>query len=459
MKTYIFTRKTDIPAPAADVFDWHARAGAIKRLSPPWSPLKVIHKTPGVDTGTQVKLKIKTGPIFSPWDAVHTACEPGRMFRDTQLKGPFHSWNHTHRFIPLGEGRSTLEDHIEFTLPFPFSDIKPANDFIKHDLGRIFRYRHAVTLRDMILHRSGKIKGSLKIAVTGASGLIGSRLVPFLSTGGHQVFTLVRRKPVPENNEIFWDPEKQIIDKDALEGVDVVIHLAGENIGEVRWTDDIKNRLLQSRVMGTTLLSKTLASLNHPPSALLCASAIGYYGDTGSKSFDESGPKGDQYISDMCAQWEMSCDPARQKGIRTVNMRIGVVYSPEGGALSKLLPLFHLGLGARIGSGKQSISWISTEDVLHSIHHLIAKETVSGPVNLVSPEPVSNLEFTNTLADLLKRPAFLRIPESLIRTRFSQMGEEILLSGADIRPGRLLDSGYTFIHKDLRSALSEVLGV
>jgi uncharacterized protein (TIGR01777 family) len=458
MKTYTFTRQSTIDAPAEYVFNWHARIGAIKRLSPPWSPLKIISKTPGVSTGTQVKLKIKTGPVFSSWDALHTACEDGRMFRDTQIKGPFRSWNHTHRFTPSDSG-SILEDSIEFCLPFPVSHSNLAHDFIKKDLERIFRYRHTVTKRDLPLHLSGKIQQPLKIAITGASGLIGSRLAPFFSTGGHQVFTLVRRTQKPENNEIFWDPEKGLIDKNALEGFDVVIHLAGENIGEVQWTDAIKARLTQSRVKGTTLLSETLAGLDCPPSVFLCASAIGYYGDTGGATVDESGAMGDQYISDMCHKWEQSCQAAKDKGIRTVNMRIGVVYSPEGGALSKLLFMFRAGLGASIGNGKQAISWISIEDVLHAIHHLIASPLVHGPVNLVSPLPVTNLDFTRTLASLLKRPAWFKIPETVIRARFGQMGEEILLSGANIHPGTLLDSGYSFIHQDLASALTEVLGV
>jgi uncharacterized protein (TIGR01777 family) len=335
----------------------------------------------------------------------------------------------------------------------------PANEFIKKDLERIFQYRHAVTARDMVLHLSGKFQRPLRIAVTGASGLIGSRLVPFFSTGGHDVYTLVRRKANPDNQEIFWDPEKGLIDKAALEGFDVMIHLAGENIGEVKWTDEIKKRLIMSRVKGTTLLAETMAVLNQPPHVFLCASAIGFYGDTKDRLVDETGPMGDQYISDMCRQWEDSCKAAEDKGIRTVNMRIGVVYSPEGGALSKLQFMFKAGLGARIGQGRQSISWISIEDVLHAMHHLISTPGISGPVNLVSPTPVSNKEFTQTLAGILKRPAFLSIPESLIKARFGQMGDEILLASARVKPAKLLDSGYSFIHRDLTSALKEVLGI
>lgn len=458
MTLQTFIKRSNIKAPAEDVFEWHARKGAIRRLSPPWAPLKIISKTPGVDTGTQVKLKIKTGPIFSSWDAVHTACEPGRMFRDTQIKGPFKSWNHTHRFFPAGE-TSSLEDRIDFAMPFPASHSRLINNYIRKDLERIFTYRHTITQRDLALHHEKKIPRPLKIAITGASGLIGSSLAPFLSTGGHDVYTLVRRKPDTENQELFWDPDKGILDPKDMEGMDVVIHLAGENIGEVRWTESIKTRLTESRVKGTTLLAKTIAGLDHPPHVFLCASAIGYYGETQDTTVDESATAGSQYISHMCQAWEQACEPAIQGGIRTINMRIGVVYSPEGGALSKLLPLFKMGLGSAMGSGEQMISWISMEDTLYAIHHLITEPTIHGPVNLVSPTPVSNRNLTRTLAKKLNRPALLRIPESVIRSRFGQMGEEILLSSARIHPSILLNSGYTFIHPEIGPALGEVLGV
>ena len=458
MKPQRYVRRSEIPAPAEDVFNWHAREGAIKRLSPPWAPLKIISKTPGVDTGTQVKLKIKTGPVFSSWDAVHTACEPGRMFRDTQVKGPFRAWNHTHRFIPSGS-HSIMEDSVEFAMPFPLDRWHVINTFIRNDLDRIFRYRHIVTRRDLELHSSGKIPKPLKIAISGASGLIGAHLAPFLTTGGHQVFNLVRRQPVSGKQEIFWDPENGVLSGKDLEGFDVVIHLAGENIGEVRWTEDIKKRLTRSRVKGTRLLSETLAGLENPPSVFLCASAIGYYGDTGGRTADETDGPGDQFISALCQAWEEACEPAARSGIRTVNMRIGVVLSPEGGALSKVLPLFKAGLCATMGSGHQHVSWISLEDTLYAIHHLMADSRLQGPVNLVSPFPVTNREYTLKLAGLLKRPALFRIPESLIRTRFGQMGEEILLSGACISPSRLLQSGYSFLHPDITSALTEVLGI
>lgn len=458
MTPQTFIKQTPIAAPAEDVFDWHAREGAIRRLSPPWSPLIILSKTPGVDTGTQVRLKIKTGPVFSAWDAVHTACEPGRMFRDTQIRGPFASWNHTHRFIPDGD-TSILEDHIAFALPAPASWINPINRYVKHDLARIFAYRHAVTLRDLALFQKKATGRPLKIAITGAGGLIGSRLRPFLTTGGHEVYTLVRRTPDPDKPEIFWDPEGGVLDPRAMEGFDVVIHLAGENIGEVFWTDAVKARLMANRVRSTRLLADTLAGLKRPPHVFLCASAIGYYGDTKDKTLDETAGPGNQFISGLCQAWEEACASAVSRGIRTVTMRIGVVCSPEGGALSKLLPLFRLGLGPVIGSGHQAVSWVSPEDVLYAMHHLITTPDLAGPVNLVSPQPVAQAELARTLSGLLKRPSFVRIPEWLIRARFGQMGDEILLSGARIYPKKLLESGYRFIHPNLTDALGEVLGI
>ncbi|GAB6096582.1 TIGR01777 family oxidoreductase [Desulfatiferula olefinivorans] len=458
MTTQTFIRQTPVAAPAEDVFDWHAREGAIRRLSPPFAPLIILSKTPGVDTGTKVRLKIKTGPVFSAWDAVHTACEPGRMFRDTQIRGPFASWNHTHLFIPDGTG-SILEDRIDFALPAPLSFIGPINRYVTHDLARIFAYRHAVTVRDLALFRKNSTGRPLNIAVTGSGGLIGSRLVPFLTTSGHTVSTLVRRKPDPDKPEIFWDPDKGLLDPRSMEGFDVVIHLAGENIGEVFWTEAVKARLIENRVRITRLLSETLAGLKRPPHVFLCASAIGFYGDATGRSLDESAGAGNQFISRLCRAWEEACAPAVTRGIRTVTMRIGVVCSPEGGALSRLLPLFRLGLGAVMGSGRQDVSWISPEDVLYAMHHLITTPELSGPVNLTAPHPVTHRELTRTLSRLLRRPAPFRIPEWLIRARFGRMGEEILLSGSRIVPKKLLDSGYRFIHPNLTDALAEVLGV
>lgn len=458
MKPELFEKRSEIPAPAEMVFDWHAREGAIRRLSPPWAPLQIISKTPGVDKGVRVRLRIKTGPVFSAWDAEHTACEPGRMFRDTQIKGPFKTWNHTHRFIPEGNG-CVLADSIEFAMPFPLNHSGYVTSFVKKDLERIFRYRHTVTRRDLALHLSGKIPKPLRIAITGASGLIGTTLAPFLTTGGHEVFTLVRRPPHPEKNEIFWDPEKGILSENDLEGFDAVIHLAGENIGEVSWTDSVKKRLTASRVQGTRLVAETLSRLQNPPSVFLCASAIGFYGNTGERTVDEATGPGNQFISQMCMDWEEACEKSLTAGIRTVSMRIGVVLSPQGGALSKVLPLFKAGLGAGMGNGSQHISWISLEDVLYAMHHLIADPRMEGPVNLTAPMPVTNIEYTRTLSRVLHRPALFRIPESLIRARFGQMGEEILLSGSRVRPTKLLDSGFTFHHPDLTSALTETLGV
>jgi uncharacterized protein (TIGR01777 family) len=458
MNPELFEKQSRIGAPADLLYEWHAREGAIRRLSPPWAPLQIISKTPGVEKGTRVKLKIKTGPIFSPWDAEHIESEPGRMFTDSQIKGPFKTWRHTHRFTPEGDG-CILNDSIEFAMPFPLNHSRFVTSFIRKDLDRIFRYRHTVTKRDLASILSGKINRPLKVAITGASGLIGSNLSPLLTTGGHQVSTLVRRQPVPGKDEIFWNPDKGILSEKDMEGFDVVIHLAGENIGEVKWTESIKERLTASRVKGTRLLAETLSKLSKPPSVFLCASAIGYYGDTGSNDTDESAGPGTQYISRMCDEWETACEASVKAGIRTVNMRIGVVLSPEGGALSKVLTFFKTGLGSTMGAGGQFMSWISIEDTLYSMIHLIANEGIEGPVNLSAPNPVTNKEYTKILAGLLNRPAILRIPEKLIRSRFGQMGEEILLSGSRIRPARLLETGYSFIHPDITSALKEVLGV
>jgi uncharacterized protein len=295
------------------------------------------------------------------------------------------------------------------------------------------------------------------IAVTGASGFIGKALVEELTRTGHWVQPLVRRPAQP--GEISWDPAGGRLDPGDLEGVDAVIHLAGENVGG-RWTAARKARIRESRVSGTRLLSEALARLRQPPAVLVSASAIGIYGNRGSESLTETSGPGDpgDFLVSVAREWEAAAEPARAAGIRVVHPRFGVVLSPNGGALKKMLLPFRLGLGGRLGDGSQWMSWISIDDAVGAIQHAISSPTLRGAVNATAPEPVTNRDFTTTLGRVLKRPTPFPVPASALRLALGEMADGTLLTSVRALPTRLLESVYRFRHADLESALRHVLG-
>jgi uncharacterized protein (TIGR01777 family) len=297
----------------------------------------------------------------------------------------------------------------------------------------------------------------LHVAVTGASGLIGSAVRRRLEAAGHRVSRLVRRTAGP--GEISWDPAIGSLNPTALEGVDAVVHLSGENVG-ARWTTERKARIRSSRVAGTRLLSETLASLQRPPEVLVSASAVGIYGNRGDEVLTEESPPGDpnrDFLVSVTQEWEKAAEPARVEGIRVVHPRFGVVLSPAGGALRKMLLPFRLGLGARLGTGNQWMSWISIDDAVEAVHQALVDDGLEGPVNATSPEPVTNRDFTHTLARMLSRPALFAVPEPALRLALGDMAEGTILSSTRAVPARLLQAGYRFGHPDLESALRHVL--
>jgi uncharacterized protein (TIGR01777 family) len=299
---------------------------------------------------------------------------------------------------------------------------------------------------------------SQTILVTGASGLIGRRLVASLEGAGRRVLRAVRRDVQNPAREVRWDPERGQIDRDKLASVDAVVHLAGANVAGKRWSSKYKQLLLDSRVEGATLISETIASLDPQPKVLACASAIGFYGDRGDELLDESATCGGEFLPEMCLQWERACQPARDAGVRVVNMRIGVVLSPEGGALAKMLTPFKLGGGGSLGNGRQYFSWISLDDVVRAIEHVLSHDQIAGPVNLVAPAPVTNREFTNTLGKVLSRPTIMPMPAFVARLLFGEMADSLLLASTRVAPTVLVESGFDFLHADLESALRHLLG-
>ncbi len=452
-----FTKQTVFDFPVESVFSWHEKDGAIERLSPPWDPIRVVHKSGGIQPGATVVLGMQEGPFKYLWHAVHTDYEKDRLFRDEQVKGPLSSWVHTHRFDPLDENQCTLEDTIEYKPYLSFISQFLADHFVQKKLSRIFAYRHRTTAADLALHARFQHLPRKRVLISGASGLLGQRLVPFLRTGGHTVFSLVRRQPRSES-EIHWNPAKGILNPDDLQDIDVIMHLSGENVGEGRWTAAKRRRIIESRLSTTGLLARTAASVNPKPAVFISASATGYYGNSDAEFAGEDAPPGDGFLASVCKQWEDAAQPAGESGIRTVIMRIGVVITPEGGALQKLLLPYKLGLGGRIGPGSQYISWIGIDDTLASFYWAMMNEDISGPINVVSPEPVTYYELSKTLAAVLKRPAMLPLPSFLIKLLFGQMGVEGLLYSTRTRPDRLLNTGFYFRHSKLEEVFKHVLG-
>jgi uncharacterized protein (TIGR01777 family) len=296
----------------------------------------------------------------------------------------------------------------------------------------------------------------MHIAVTGSRGLVGSTLIPFLTTGGHEVIRLVRVSP--GSGDVPWDLAEGVKNLSRLEGVDAVIHLAGENIAAGRWTPQRKDEIRQSRVEGTRRLCESLAKLSRRPKVLVSASAIGFYGNRGDEILTEDSSPGNDFLAQVCQEWEAATEPASRAGSRVVRLRFGMILSPAGGALKKMLLPFKLGVGGRMGSGAQYVSWIAIDDAIGAIHQAICDESLKGPVNGVTPNPVTNMEFTRILARVLSRPALFPMPAFAARLAFGEMADALLLASARVVPARLQASGYPFRHPELEEALRHLLG-
>lgn len=297
----------------------------------------------------------------------------------------------------------------------------------------------------------------MKILIAGSTGLIGSALVPSLKQSGHEVVRLVRSDTCLIERCLQWEPSTGQIDSERLEGFDAVVSLGGVNLAEQRWTKNYKQQIIDSRIKPTQLLAETIAQLKRQPKVWLSASAIGIYGIEPVAPVDESSPPANDFLARLCVDWERACQPALDAGVRIVNMRTGAVLSPKGGALAKMLPLFKIGLGGKLGSGKQIMSWISIDDMVAAITHLLKNDTFDGPVNLVSPSPVTNITFTQLLAKQVRRPALIPVPGFMLKLGLGEMVTYLLLSSADITPQKLLDSGFKFKQPKLALCLAQLI--
>jgi uncharacterized protein (TIGR01777 family) len=452
-----FRKTTRIRRPASEVFAWHERPCALERLTPPWEQVEVLESHGGVHDGGRVLLRSKVGPAWVRWEALHRDYDEGRRFCDVQVRGPFAVWEHEHRVESDGPAVGVLTDEIGYRLPLGGVGQMLGGGLVRRRLKRLFAYRHAVTRDDLLAAtRYGAVR-SMRFLVSGASGLIGRALVPFLRHEGHEVVRLVRRKAAGPD-EIFWDPTNGLLDLAHTKPIDAVIHLAGEPIASGRWTDGRRAALLASRVKGTRTLVGALERLRHRPFVMVSASATGFFGDRGSEVMDENDRGGGGFLADVCDAWEHEAQAASALGIRVAMLRTGLVLTPQGGALAKMLPVFRAGLGGKLGSGRQWMSWISIDDVVGAYHHAVLDQRCTGPVNAVAPEPVTNSEFAATLAEVLGRPALCPVPKFALKLAFGQLARETLLASTRVIPERLLGSGYPFRHVTLEGALRHVLG-
>ncbi len=461
--------KTKLNTEPKRIWNWHAAPGAFERLCPYWESVVVRKRIANpsnpsdIAEGATVELDLyPLAPLSFPklqWTIRHHGYIEGSKFEDQQIKGPFQYWNHQH--IIHSDG--SLEDTIDYELPFsPISDIV-AKAFTEAKLKRLFKYRHSITANDLLTQ--SKYKGNpMKILVTGATGLVGKQLSAYLSTAGHSVYKLVRKKNLSAQ-EIYWNPDAGEIDTTALDsaGLDAVIHLAGENIAAKRWTTKQKSIISASRVNGTTLLAKALASLKVKPKALVSASAIGFYGDRAGELLNENSSAGGgntacKFLAETCQAWEAATKAASDAGIRVVHARFGVILDPRGGALSKLLLPFQIGAGGIIGNGRQYMSWIAIDDVLGALYHCVITDNLCGAVNIVAPNSLTNSEFTRVLGRVLWRPTIAPLPAFVARLILGEMADGLLLSSARVEPKALVSSNYKFQYTELEPALRHLLG-
>ncbi|MEM1031648.1 MAG: TIGR01777 family oxidoreductase [Myxococcota bacterium] len=460
-----FQRRVRVPVPAEALFDWHVNDGAFERLTPPWEHVQVTHRTGPLREGMRATMRVGVlGPLAPPWlgpkwVAEHVDVDPPRGFIDRQVEGPFSKWEHQHRIDADGDDAAWLHDDIEFEPPLPPLG-RVGTPIVRAKLERMFDYRHAITVGDLAAQRHLRSQaggGRRTLAISGASGLLGSALVPYLTTAGHDVRRLVRRPP-ERDDEIHFDPATGHLDGAALAGVDAVIHLAGENVGDGRWRADKKRRILESRVEGTRLLADALAA-HGDGATLVSASGVGYYGHRGDELLSEESGPGAGFLAEVCRVWEDAATSAARAGVRVVVARIGVVLTPDGGALEKLRLPFSLGLGGRIGSGDTWMSWIGHQDAVRALALLALDRSVAGAVNVVAPHPVQNRTFVRKLAAVLRRPALVPLPQGAAELMLGhERARELLFTSTRAHPGRLLDLGFPFQHLDLEPALRHGLG-
>ncbi|MEE2746897.1 MAG: TIGR01777 family oxidoreductase [Candidatus Thermoplasmatota archaeon] len=447
----------ELPYPQATIFDWYESVGSFNRLMPPWEISEVVHADNTLENGAQRIFRFPFGPIKMKWVAEHLNYDPPNKFEDVMIKGPFRSWHHSHQFKEIENGTLQI-DEVTYKLPLGFLGKLVAGRDVRNRLNRMFKARQLRLMRDMEQHSKFSHIPRKRILIAGSSGLIGTQLVAFLDTGGHDVWRLVRRPAIDGKKELSWDPDTGELEPSMLEGFDVIIHLGGAGIGDKRWNKKRKALIVESRRKSTTLLSDTMAKLDSKPEAFIVASAIGYYGNRGDEELSEESGPGSGFLTDTTIDWEGYSDSAREAGIRVVNLRNGIVLSATGGALGRMLLPWKMGAGGPLAGGRQWMSWISLDDEIYAIHHLMMNVECSGAYNLTAPNPVRQKVFSKSLGKVLRRPAFAPIPGFMMKILFGELAGPLLIQGQKVLPNRLIDSGFEFTHSHVEDALRDVLG-
>lgn len=444
--------RTRIPdASAQTLWDWHLRPGAFDRLVPPWHRLDVLqHADPLVD-GAIARFRVRVGPLRWTWEAHHRDVHAPAGFVDEARRGPFAAWTHHHRFRDDG-GAAVLEDEIHWRAPYgPLGWL--ATPWLRAELDRMFAYRHHITAADLADHARYADRPRLRVGVTGASGLVGRSLAAFLSTGGHTVVRFVRREAGP--GEIRWDPTGAGVSPADLQGLDAIVHLAGEPIAG-RWTAARKARIVRSRVDGTAAVARAMAAATDGPRVLVSASAFGLYGDR-RDPVDESAPPGHGFLADTAVAWEAAADPARAAGIRVVHPRIGLVLDGHDGVLPAMAPAFQLGLGGPLGDGRQGFPWVARDDLVAMLHDALWDDTWHGPFNAVGPAPCDQRTFARALGRALGRPAFVPVPAAPLRWIAGEAAA-LALEGALVRASVLHTRGFRWRFTEPEAACRAALG-
>lgn len=445
----IFTQVSEVPHPRAVVWNWHLRAGALQRLTPPWQRVR-IRSHQGIADGARAEFELRQGPLRLRWTAVHDRCVAGASFRDVQERGPFAAWFHEHGFADVPGGCRCSD-----TIAWEPAWWMPAGR-VARELERAFAWRHRRLREDLDRHIAAAIP-AMAIAVSGTGGLVGSALAAFLTSGGHRVVP-IRRGVAPGDGHIAWDGGDGI-DAARLRACDAVVHLAGAGIADRRWSAARRAEIRDSRVRGTAAIATALAADPGRVRTLVAASATGFYGDRGEQRLDEGAAPEEDFLASVCRDWEAACDPCRDS-VRTVNLRLGVVVSASGGALARMLPAARLGLAGALGDGKQWWSWIALDDLLHVILHILATPGLSGPVNAVAPQPLRQADFTRALAAAVGRPALgPPAPAWALRLAVGGLADAALLASARVLPMRLATSGFRWQHPDPVAAMRWEFGV
>lgn len=461
--TSIFIKRVEIPLPVHDVFNYHARNKAIDRLIPPWSLLNIIKRNNGLGNGETCILELQCGPLKLRWVARHFGYIQDQVFQDEMIKGPLKSWKHTHSFAPNKLGGCMLEDKIEYSLPYGFNRLYFLRNQLNKTLKEMFSYRHLILQNDLKLWDLLKENKGKRILITGSTGMIGSALIPLLEAAGeHKISRLIRPSSKysdsgNSSNFRIWDPETGIITHKDLEGFDTIIHLSGESIGG-RWSKIKKKRIHDSRVKTTELLCDVIKNLKKPPSTLLCASAIGYYGSRGEEVVTEESMPGHGFLADLCVDWEDRAKSVESIGIRVVNARFGLILSPKSGILKLLALASFLKAGVTFGNGNNILNWVSIEDVIGGIMYAIDNTTMHGPINMVSPNPLKSSDFFEIISKIQENQISLKFGHKFMKLALGDFADTINESNGVVKPQKLLSAGYPFMSPSLEDAVRLLLG-